>query len=253
MWSAFAGSVEAGASGAPAPEGVEDAVLGAAWLIAAGTHGDRTSERRAGPALRSGAALPVRTGRAAERPPATPCSTTSGRSRRPGASPRPGSSASRLARRSTRRSRPRCWRRSGRAAAGSDQGRRLGAQRGPRRPRARGRPLRPRDQRDVAPDERPRSAPDVARRDRALRPGRGMRARPKTDPAPLRTRPRRRPAPRRACRPTPRRGSSACRQRPSRWWGVQNSNGLELTESRLSDAARHPSRPPSCSRQGDAS
>src|SRR5436309_14643404 len=59
----------------------EDAAFGAAGLIAAGTHGDRTSEGRAGLGLRSGAALPVRTRRAAERPAATPCFTTSGRSR----------------------------------------------------------------------------------------------------------------------------------------------------------------------------
>src|SRR5207247_314804 len=44
-----------------ADEAVEDAAFGAAGLIAAGTHGDRTSERRAGLGLRSGAALPVRT------------------------------------------------------------------------------------------------------------------------------------------------------------------------------------------------
>ena len=64
-----------------ADEAVEDAALGAAGLIAAGTHGDRTSEGRAGLGLRSGAALPVRRRGAAERPAATPCSTTSGRSR----------------------------------------------------------------------------------------------------------------------------------------------------------------------------
>src|SRR5205814_10074552 len=51
------------------------------------------------------------------------------RSRRPGGIPWPGSSASRRARRSTCRSRPRCWRRSGRVAAGSDQARGLGAKR----------------------------------------------------------------------------------------------------------------------------
>ena len=64
-----------------ADEAVEDAAFGTAGLIAAGTHGDRTSEGRAGLGLRSGAALPVRTRRAAERPAATPCFTTSGRSR----------------------------------------------------------------------------------------------------------------------------------------------------------------------------
>ena len=43
-----------------ADEAVEDAAFGTAGLIAAGTHGDRTSEGRAGLGLRSGAALPVR-------------------------------------------------------------------------------------------------------------------------------------------------------------------------------------------------
>ena len=42
-----------------ADEAVEDAAFGAAGLIAAGTHGDRTREERAGLGLGSGAALLV--------------------------------------------------------------------------------------------------------------------------------------------------------------------------------------------------